>query len=146
MSESVSPSPIIDYFVHEIEPSLPEDGKARMAGYADRIAATTHHGDFRRAWHCADWAIRVAEASPGSTHGHLVTGLKERHTLWKDMIFGAEFGMRRVDGVGPGQDAEIQWVDDAVAVAKAEADRSGWEAVPWEELLDQMLAVGAPKS
>jgi hypothetical protein len=48
--------------------------------------------------------------------------------------------------VGPGQDAEIQWVDDAVAIAKAEADRSGWDAVPWEELLTEMLAVAAPKS
>jgi hypothetical protein len=54
--------------------------------------------------------------------------------------------MRRVDGVGPGQDAEIQWVDDAVTVAKAEAERSGWESVPWEELLNEMLAVAVPKS
>ena len=145
MSEPVSPSPIIDYFVHEIEPSLPDEGKARLSSYADRIAGTTHHGDFRRAWHCADWAIRVAEASSGSKHGHLVTGLKEKHTLWKDTIFGVEFGAKP-DGVGPGQDAEIQWVDDAVAIAKDEADRSGWDAVPWEDLLKEMLAVAAPKS
>jgi|SRR5665213_738533 len=145
MSEPVSPSPIIDYFVHEIEPSLPDEGKATLSSYADRIAATTHHGDFRRAWHCADWAIRVAEASSGSKHGHLVTGLKEKHTLWKDMIFGVEFGAKP-DGVGPGQDAEIQWVDDAVSIAKDEADRSGWDAVPWEDLLKEMLAVAAPKT
>jgi hypothetical protein len=132
--------------VDEIEPSLPDEGKATLSSYADRIAATTHHGDFRRAWHCADWAIGVAEASSGSTHDHLVTGLKEKHALWKDMIFGAEFGAKLRDGVGPGQDAEIQWVDDAVAIAKDEADRSGWDTVPWEDLLQEMLAVAAPET
>ena len=38
---------------------------------------------------------------------------------------------------------EIQWVDDTIAVAEAEAERSGWAAVPWEELLQQMLAVAS---
>jgi hypothetical protein len=140
-----SPSPIISYFVREIERSLPDDEKATLSRYADRIAKTTHHGDFRRAWHCADWAIRVAEASPGSKHGHLITGLKEKHTLWKDTIFGAEFGAMPGDGVGPGQDAEIQWADDAVTIARDEADRSGWDSVPWEELLNKMLAVAPPR-
>jgi len=28
-------------------------------------------------------------------------------------------------GVGPGEDIEIQWVDDAVAIAKTEAQRTG---------------------
>ena len=72
---------------------------------------------------------------------HLVKDLKEVHSLWKDTVFGADFGVMVKDGVGPGQDVEIQWVDDTVAVAAAEAERSGWAAVPWEELLQQMLAV-----
>jgi hypothetical protein len=145
MSESESPSPIITYFVQEIEPSLPENEKAKLAAYEGQVTLTTHHGDFRRAWHAADWAIRLAEASSGSRHSHLVKGLKETHLLWKDTIFGAEFGVKVVDKVGPGQDAEIQWVDDAVTVAKDEADRSGWESVPWEDLLKEMLAVAPPK-
>jgi hypothetical protein len=33
-------------------------------------------------------------------------------------------------GVGPGEDIEIQWVDDAVAIAKTEAQRDGWDSVP----------------
>jgi hypothetical protein len=50
----------------------------------------------------------------------------------------------RVGGVGPGEDAEIQWADDAVAIAKAEAERSGWDSVPWEALIKEMLAVAPP--
>ena len=141
MSDAQSPSPIITYFVEQIGPSLPEAEKKMLATYAGVVAKTTHHGDFRRAWHCADWAIRLAERSADPQHGHLVKGLKERHTLWKDTIFGAEFGAMVRDGIGPGEDAEIQWVDDAVAVAKAEAASSGWEAVPWETLLKELLAV-----
>ena len=51
-------------------------------------------------------------------------------------MFGAEFGVMRVSGtgIGPGEDIEIQWVDDAVAIAKAEGQRAGWDSVPWEDL------------
>ena len=75
---------------------------------------------------------------------HLVKGLKEKHQLWKDTIFGAEFGMIP-DGIGPGQDVEIQWVDDAVALAKEQATSDGWGAVKWEDLLKEMLAVAPPE-
>jgi hypothetical protein len=144
MAEHVEPSPIITYFTGEIEPFLGEEAKARLATYGDAIAETTHHGDFRRAWHCADWAIAQAERSSNSGMDHLVRGLKEKHQLWKDTIFGAEFGVIP-DGVGPGQDAEIQWVDDAVAVAREEATSAGWDAVAWEDLLKEMLAVAPPQ-
>jgi hypothetical protein len=145
MADPNEPSPIIAYFVQEMEPSLPGPAKAKLASYDDAIAKTTHHGDFRRAWHAADWAISIAERSGDSRMSRLVDGLKEKHQLWKDTVFGAEFGAMPGDGVGPGQDAEIQWVDDAVAVAKAEGERSGWDSVPWEDLLKQMLAVSSTK-
>jgi hypothetical protein len=74
----------------------------------------------------------------------IVEGLKEKHQLWKDTIFGAEFGMTP-DGIGPGQDAEIRWVDDAVAVAKEQATSEGWEVVQWADLLKEMLAVAPPE-
>ncbi len=141
MSDVQSPSPVIDYFVTKIEASLRAEDKARLATYANQVTTTTHHGDFRRAWHCVEWALRLAERPSSSHLSHLVKDLKEVHSLWKDTVFGADFGVMVKDGVGPGQDVEIQWVDDTVAVAAAEAERSGWAAVPWEELLQQMLAV-----
>jgi hypothetical protein len=144
VSDVKSPSPIISYFVREIGSSLPAPEKAKLGTYAAAVTNTTHHGDFRRAWHCAEWAVQMAERSSDSHSGHLVKHLEEIRKLQKDTIFGAEFGIATVDGVGPGEDAEIQWVDDAVAVAKSEGNRVGWDSVPWEDLLKEMLAVVAP--
>jgi len=146
MSDTTTPSPIISYFVREIEPSLPQTEKERLARYSEEIAKTTHHGDFRRAWHCAEWALHMAEGPSSSHLDHLVKDLKELRKLEKDSVFGAEFGLHKDGGkFAPGEDAEIQWVDDAVAVAKAEAERSGWDAVPWEKLLGELLAIAPPE-
>jgi hypothetical protein len=139
---SEAPSPVISYFVKEIGSCLPADQKEKLATYVEAVAKTTLNGDIGRAWHCADWAIQTAENSPPSQLGHLVRDLKESHTLWKDSIFGAGFGEMREGGIGPGHDIEIQWVDDAVAVAKTEGERAGWDSVRWEDLLKRMLAVG----
>jgi hypothetical protein len=144
MSDEKSPSPIISYYVNELSRVLPDEEKGKLSAYAEQVTKTTHHGDFRRAWHCAHWAIEMAENPAHSHLGHLVKDLKESYKLWQDTVFGADFGIMRKDGVGPGQDVEIQWVDDAVAVAKAEAERSGWVSVPWEDLLKEMLSVAQP--
>jgi hypothetical protein len=141
MSDPISPSPIVSYYALELSRVLPDADKENLAAYADRIAKTTHHGDFRRAWHAAAWALAQAEMPSHSHLGHLVEDLKETYKLWQDTVFGADFGIARKDGVGPGQDVELQWVDDALAVAKAEAERSGWASVPWENLLKEMLSV-----
>jgi hypothetical protein len=141
MSDAPSPSPIISYFVRELSRVLPDAEQGKLKAYAEQVAGTTHHGDFRRAWHAANWAVQLAEQPSHSHLGHLVTDLKETYKLWQDTVFGADFGIARKDGVGPGQDVEIQWVDDALAVAKTDAERSGWASVPWEDLLKEMLSV-----
>jgi hypothetical protein len=145
MSDATSPSPIISYYSREIGRVLPDEEQRKLAAYSEQVAKTTHHGDFRRAWHCANWAVQLAESPSDSHLGHLVKDLKESYKLWQDTVFGADFGIMVKDGVGPGQDVEVQWVDDAVAVAKAEAERSGWASVPWEDLLKEMLAVAPPQ-
>jgi hypothetical protein len=143
MPEVKSPSPIISYFVREIGSSLPVAEKEKLATYSSAVAKTTHHGDFKRAEHCAQWAVQMAERSSSSKLDHFVKHLEELRKLEKDSVFGAEFGVMRVggSGVGPGEDVEIQWADDAVAIAKSEGERVGWEMVPWENLLKEMLAV-----
>jgi hypothetical protein len=141
MPDAKSPSPILSYYVHELSQVLPDPDREKLTAYAEQVAKTTHHGDFRRAWHAANWAIQLAERPSDSHLGHLVKDLKETYKLWQDTVFGADFGIARKDGVGPGQDVEIQWVDDALAVAKAEGERSGWTSVPWEDLLKEMLSV-----
>jgi hypothetical protein len=141
-SEVTSPSPIIAYLVEQLDLVLPEADKARLARHADAVAQSTHHGDLHRAWHCAGWAVDLAERSATSHLGEVTHVLKEAHKLWKDSWFGAEFGIMKADGVGPGRDIEIQWVDDAAAIAASVGRESGWDTVPWENLLTELLAVG----
>jgi hypothetical protein len=141
MSDVKSPSPIISYYVREIESSLPPAEKEKLASYSDAIANTTHHGDFKRAHLFAEWAVQMAEKSSSSRLSHFLKHLEELRKLEKDTFFGMEFGSMRVGGVGPGEDAEVQWVDDAVAIAKSEGERVGWESVPWEVPLKESLAV-----
>ena len=133
MPEMKSPSFIISYFVKEIGSSLPASEKTKLATYAPEIARTTHDGEFKRAKQCAEWAVQMAERSSNSSLGHFVKHLEELRKLEKDSIFGAEFGS--------GEDVEIQWADDAAAIAKEEGERVGWGSVPWEDLLKEMLAV-----
>jgi hypothetical protein len=144
MSDDTSPSPILTYFMQEMERGLTDAGKETLATYADAVALTTHQGDLRRAWHCAAWAVRISERSSSTHVGHLVDATKETYKLYQDTLFGADVGLHAKTGIGPGEDIEIQWVDDAVAVAKAEGERAGWDSVPWEDLLTEMLAVEVP--
>ena len=140
MAAHVSPSPIIDYFVRELSGSMPDDERSKLDAYTDVIATTTHEGDARRAWHCADWALTLDRDTPASHEHRICEKLHEEHRLWKDTILGAEFGVLN-PAVGPDTDIEIQWVDDAVAMARTVADASGWAAVPWEDLLQDMLGM-----
>ena len=139
MPDVKSPSFLISYFVKEIGSSLPAGEKAKLAAYAPAIAKTTHDGEFTRARQCAEWAVQMAERSSHSRLSHFVKHLEELRKLEKDSVFGAEF-----DPMRPRQDVEIQWADDAVAIAKSEGERVGWNAVPWEDLLKEMLAVVPP--
>src|SRR5580700_1133884 len=92
MSDVKSPSPIISYFAREIGSSLPAPDKVKLDGYAEAIAKTTHHGDLTRARACAEWAVKMAEASSSSHLGHFTKHLEEIRKLEKDSLFGAEFG------------------------------------------------------
>ena len=147
MPEEKSPSPIIRYYVREIGSILPAAEKEKLATYAPAVAKTTHHGDLKRARQSAEWAVQMAERSSDSRLNHFVKHLEELRKLEKDSVFGAEFGVMRVSGtgIGPGEDIEIQWVDDAVAIAKTEGQRAGWNSVPWEDLLKEMLGVAPPQ-
>jgi hypothetical protein len=43
--------------------------------------------------------------------------------------------------IGPGEDVELLWVEEATDVAKNAAERTGWENVPWQELLEKVLKI-----
>jgi hypothetical protein len=43
--------------------------------------------------------------------------------------------------IGPGEDVELLWVEEATDVAKKAAEKSGWDNVPWQELLEKVLKI-----
>ncbi len=80
---------------------------------------------------------------------------RQIHKEWKDVWLGVEFGSeveighgqvsKEIKGdqkVGPGEDIELLWVEEATDVAKSAAEKSGWGSVPWEELVQEVLKIG----
>jgi hypothetical protein len=80
--------------------------------------------------------------------------MKETHKEWQDIWLGVWFGSEvetrvgqasreipKDQKVGPGEDVELLWVEEATDVAKAIAEKSGWDAVPWEELLQKVIEI-----
>ena len=136
------PSPILTYLLGRLEEVLPAADRPRLAPYQQAARSITPHGDLHRAWRCAAWAVELAQTPAHSHLSRAVQTLEEGYRLGKDTWYGAEFGLSVVAGVHPGLDIETQWVDGALAAAQAAAGRSGWDSVPWEQLVKDLLAVG----
>ena len=147
MANVSSPSPIIEVFVNAVHEGFPEDETAKLAPYKDAIAKTTSEGDPHRARLCVKWAIKMAD-DKSHTHPRWEQ-LKERHQIWKDEWFAFDFGVadampgsgthHRVGKAEPIEDVRIQWVEDAVAVAKRLGEDDGWKNSPWEALLTELI-------
>jgi hypothetical protein len=133
---------------------LPKDQRQKLEEYTERAEASTPKGDFHRARHCLHWAVKVAESSEHSHLSDMAIRLKETHKAWQDVWLGLEFGSdvkigkgnpsQEIKGdqkIGPGEDVELLWVEEATDVAKSAAEKSGWENVPWEELLEEVLKI-----
>lgn len=152
---STGASPIVKGLINNLREILPADEQAKLDAYGERAEATTPKGDFHRARLCVHWAIEVAERPEHSHLSHAAIRLKEIHKEYKDVWLGTEFGFEAKIGhgqvseeikgdqkVGPGEDIELLWVQEATDVAKGAAEKSGWQNVPWEALVDEVLKVG----
>jgi hypothetical protein len=141
-----SPSPMLVYLDHALEEALPENEQAKLNAHDGEIAKTTSHHDFHRCFRCAEWAVDLLSPPEHSHLRHLVHRLEQvRHEL-RDTDWALGFAVvgkvRRVaPEASPVLDDELTWVDDAVTAAKAVADKSGWDAVSWETLLTELIAM-----
>lgn len=141
--EPHSPSPIVSQFVRSLARVLPEEEQSRLSAFDSAVAGTTSDGDLRRAWRCAEWALRLAGDPDESAVDRLAHEIQGAYRLLKDSMYGFAFGAAFHDGVGPGTDVQIQWVERAAAVAKETGGSLGWDAVPWQALLEELIATSS---
>jgi hypothetical protein len=152
---STGSSPIVLGLMNGLREVLPKEEQAKLDTYAARAEVVKPRGDFHRAWYCLHWAIEVIEQPKHSHLSGVGVRLKETYKAWQDVVLGAEFGSdvklgtgnpsQEIKGdqkIGPGEDIELLWVGEAVAVAKSAAEKSGWERVPWETLLQDLIEIG----
>jgi len=138
-TDTKSPSEMLRYIDDSLEKVLPDDEYQKLTAHDAEIANTTSRGDFHRCFRCAEWAVQLATRSEHSHLDQLVTPLKLIVHEIRDTDWAVEFGI-----FTPGRtvtDVELTWVDDAIKVAQAAAQKSGWGAVPWERLLEELIAI-----
>lgn len=138
-----SPSPIVAHLVRSLEKALPAEQRAWLSRFGDAVAGTTSEHDLRRAWRCAEWALQLAGHPDDSAVERRVHEIQEAYRLLKDSMYGFAFGATVRDGVGPGTDVQLQWVERAVAVAVETGTAHGWDEVPWEALLSDLIEMPA---
>ena len=138
---AVSPSPMLEIFVRNAARLLPASEHAALGRRAAAIAGTTSEADGRRARRCAEWAMEVAARTDPSHPGW--ARVHELHRQWRALWFGVRMGTSGPRGPMPivGEDVRIQWVDEAVEVARRIGEEEGWEHAPWEALLDELIAM-----
>jgi hypothetical protein len=152
---STGSSPIIAGLLNGLREILPKNEQPKLAAYAEQAGNAKPRGDLHRAWHCLHWAIKVTEQPKHSHLTGVAVRLKETYRAWQDVVLGSEFGSdvklgtgnpaQEIKGdqkIGPGEDIELLWVGEAIAVAKSAAEKSGWDSVPWQGLVQELLEMG----
>ena len=134
-----SPSPVLVHLDDSLDAVLPDDELAKLEAHDAEVGKTTSHHDFRRCYRCAEWAVELASESEHSHLEHLVKRLRAVLHEGHDALWAVKMGTRVTHD--PILDVEIEWVDDAMAVAKQAAAKSGWPSVPWEPLLEELIAM-----
>jgi hypothetical protein len=143
MSNALSPSPILELFVRNVREQFPAGEAGKVERFADAIAQSTSDADGQRARRCFHWAYEMAD-DKSQSHPRW-REIKELHQEWKDTWFGLEFGLTGNQGVKrhPDENVHIQWVEDAIAVAKTLGEEDGWSESPWQELLQELVNMQA---
>jgi hypothetical protein len=138
-----TPSPILVHLDDALDAVLPDDEVAKLEAHDAEVGVTTSHHDFERCYRCAEWAVDLVSMPEHSHLEHLVHRLRAVLHEIHDTDWAAKMGVRVTHD--PILDVEIEWVDDAVAVANEVAKKSGWSSVPWEQLLEELIAMEPSK-
>jgi hypothetical protein len=136
------PSPMLAHLDDSLEEVLPEDEYAKLTSHDAEIAQTTSLHDLHRCFRCAEWAVQLVARPEHSHLEYLIHELRAVVHEARAAHWAVKFG--RYVSHAPELDVELTWVDDAVAVAKAAAEKSDWASVPWEDLLEELIAMEPP--
>ena len=139
VAKDSGPSEMLRYLDDKLEDILPDTEYQKLTSHDAEIAQTTSRGDFHRCFRCAEWALELSGKPEHSHVRHLLRDIEAVVHELHDTGWAVEFGI-----MTPGRtvtDVELSWVDDALQAAKAVADQSGWDSVPWEQLLEELIAI-----
>jgi hypothetical protein len=138
--------PIISELTDQLRRAMPASEVEKLLAYDSQIAASkqTKNIELRRALACAHWALRLVGQPEHGHFGHLITEAREIVEESYQTIRAAGTAAASARYALPASArlmARAAWVDEAVRVAKAVAQQSGWQEVPWEDLLQELLAI-----
>jgi hypothetical protein len=139
---------MISSLIKRLRKELPASERAKLAPYYNRAydAGADSTAEWHRAFRCAQWAVQIV-SQPAHHHltadaEHALEVVREvRKTIGAELL-DLEF-LPLGGSVSPRFQAELTWVEEAARVAEKVAAKSGWEAVPWEQLLQDMLKIGS---
>jgi len=140
---------IISHFLSGLGHAMPAQEQEKLEPFKALAAqaGSDETAEWHRAFKCAKWAERIVAVPE---HNLLVTVAEKAVEIVKEVeaTVGAEIGdLLEVPfaaighPVSPRFEAEITWVYEAVHVAERVAADAGWAAVPWQELVTEMLSV-----
>jgi hypothetical protein len=139
---------IISQLIKGLSDGMPEEERAKLAPYEARgaEAGSDKAAEWHRAYKCAKWAEQTVSIP---AHHHLLAEAEKAVEVVKEVekTIGGELGDVLEIPIGwavsPRYEAEITWVYEAVHVAWHVAEKNGWDAVPWQALLDDVLSTPA---
>jgi hypothetical protein len=141
---------MVSTLIESLRNSLPESELAKLAPYERQAiqAGSDPTAEWHRAFACARWTEEIV-ALPA--HHQLGSEARKAVQIVKEVADTAGWEMINLGrlprgiGVSPRFEAELTWVTEAVHVAERVAANVGWQAVPWEKLVQDVLNVPAAR-
>ncbi len=137
-------SPALTHIIDQLSRILPEDLQTKLDGYRQKIVGISGHHDLHRCYRCAQWAVDLKATSQKGSTKSILSRLGQVLHEANQARWATEFGL--FVSFHPVTDLEVGWIDDALGVAQELADEVGWDQVPWEQLLDELIELKPAKS
>ena len=142
-------SAVILTAIKALHEKVPPSETPKLVAYQEQalVAGSDPTMEWHRAYACARWAEQIV-AKPA--HRHLAADAAKALEIVREV--GVTFGSEVRDleylpsgkAVSPHLQTELAWVYEAVHVAANVAEKIGWDAVGWEQLVQSMLDI-APR-